>query len=248
MIGTEALVAGVELLCLDAGNTVIFLDHDRLARWAVSHGASITRETLVRTEGEAKLLQEQGGLYDVDWEGRELPGALGWGRMVGTILQRAGVPAATVQSWLGPLWAEHVRLNLWSLVPEGLGAALDRARATGVKVAIVSNSEGMLDELFITLGIRAHIDLLLDSGKLGVEKPDPRIFQRALDAFGVQPGQALHLGDSIATDVRGAQAAGVRVALIDPFGHCEGREPQVPRVPGVVAVAEALAASRGSTG
>jgi putative hydrolase of the HAD superfamily len=135
-----------------------------------------------------------------------------------------------------------VRLNLWSLVPEGLGAALDAARARGVKVAIVSNSEGMLDALFVELGVRSHLDLLLDSGTLGIEKPDPRIFQHALDAFGVQPSEAIHLGDSIATDVLGARAAGIPVALIDPYGHCAGRELDVPRVEGVVEVARALAA------
>jgi putative hydrolase of the HAD superfamily len=100
----------------------------------------------------------------------------------------------------------------------------------------------MLDLLFAELGVSPHIDLLLDSGKVGVEKPDPRIFQKALDTFGVGPERALHLGDSIATDVLGARAAGIRVALIDPYGHCEGRALDVPRVAGVVEVARTLRA------
>jgi putative hydrolase of the HAD superfamily len=236
----EALVCGVRLLSLDAGNTVIFLDHARLAHWAVARGHQVTPATLVRTEGDAKLLQERGEMPDFDWPVL-LPGALGWGKMVGSILHLAGVPRSTVASWLPDLWLEHVRLNLWSLVPEGFGAALEAARARGVRVAVVSNSEGMLDELFVALGVRQHFDLLLDSGKLGVEKPDPRIFRMALEAFGVDPTEALHLGDSIATDVLGARAAGMRVALVDPHGHCSGRATDVPRVPGVVEVARALA-------
>ncbi len=238
----SSLVSGVRLLCLDAGNTVIFLDHARLAAWATQRGVGVTAATLVRTEGEAKALQEQGGMLDVAWEGSGHPGAAGWGRMVGTMLHQAGVPRETVAAWMPALWEEHVRLNLWSLVPEGLGEALDAARAVGVKVAIVSNSEGMLDELFVQLGIRSHIDLLLDSGRIGIEKPDPAIFRRALEAFDVPASAALHLGDSIATDVRGAQAAGIRVALIDPHGHSAGRAVEIPRVEGVVAVAKALAA------
>lgn len=239
----RGLVRGVRLLCLDAGNTVIFLDHARLASWAALHGAPVTAAALIQTEGEAKLAQERGGMLDVDWDGRSHPGAVGWGRMVGTMLHLAGIPEATVRSWLGALWVEHVRLNLWSLVPPGLGEALDAARGGGVKVAIVSNSEGMLDELFVALGVRGHFDLVLDSGKVGVEKPDPAIFRMALDRFGVAPGEALHLGDSIATDVEGARAAGLRVALIDPHGHCEGRATDVPRVEGVVSVARALVAA-----
>jgi HAD superfamily hydrolase (TIGR01509 family) len=239
------LVHGVKLLCLDAGNTVIFLDHARLARLLQAQGHSVTPEVLVRTEGEAKLRQEQGTLLDVAWKGRELPGAAGWGKTVGTMVHLGGVPEAAVARLLSALWAEHVRLNLWSLVPEGFGEAIDAARARGVKVAVVSNSEGMLDVLFEQLGVSRHLDLLLDSGKVGIEKPDPRIFQMALDAFGVQPRDALHLGDSIATDVLGARAAGIRVALVDPYGHCEGRALDVPRVAGVAAVAEALALTIG---
>ncbi len=234
------LIKGVRLLCLDAGNTVIFLDHARVAAWATSRGLPVRPEALVQAEGEAKLAQEQGVMVDVEWKGRGLPGAVGWGRMVGTMLHRAGIPADTIASLLGPLWEEHARRNLWSLVPEGLGDALDAARAGGVKVALVSNSEGMLEELFVALGVRGHFDLVLDSGRVGVEKPDPRIFRLALDAFGATAAEALHLGDSIATDVLGARAAGIRVALIDPYGHTAGRAADVPRVTGVVEVARAL--------
>jgi putative hydrolase of the HAD superfamily len=236
----RALVRGVELLCLDAGNTVIFLDHARLARVLGDKGFVVDAATLIRVEGEAKLLQEQHGLLDLEWTGRHLPGAAGWGRTVGTIVHRAGASPRDVEEWLPLLWEDHVRLNFWSLVPDGLGRALDAARARGVKVAIVSNSEGMLEELFTRLGVLRHFDLVLDSGKVGVEKPDPAIFRLALDAFGVRATAALHLGDSIATDVLGARAAGMRVALIDPYGHCEGRALDVPRVSGVVEVADAL--------
>jgi HAD superfamily hydrolase (TIGR01509 family) len=238
-------VRGTRLLCLDAGNTIIFLDHARLSRWATERGYSVTPVTLLRTEGETKLLQEQGGMLDEDWRGRELPGAEGWGKTVGTLLHLAGVPAETLTHWLPDLWREHMRLNLWSLVPDGLVEALDGARSRGIKVAVVSNSEGKLDELFVELGVRSRIDLLLDSGKVGVEKPDPRIFQLALDAFGVSPAEAVHLGDSIATDVLGARAAGIRVALIDPHGQSRGRAEDVPRVSGVAEVANAMGLGKG---
>ena len=89
-----------------------------------------------------------------------------------------------------------------------------------------------------------HFDLGVDSGKGGIEKPDPRIFRIALDNFAVKPERALHLGDVFATDVLGARAAGVRHALIDPYKHYAGRHAEVPRVPGVVAVARAIQAAR----
>jgi FMN phosphatase YigB (HAD superfamily) len=238
------LVRDVDLLCLDAGNTVIFLDHARLARIAVAEGFDVSAEALVRCEGEAKRLQEDGGMEDFDWTHRAAPGGAGWGRMVGTILRRAGVPAAALPALVSKVWVEHVAFNLWSLVPDGFGAAMDRIRALGVRTAIVSNSEGMLDVLFDRLGVTEHIDVLVDSGKVGVEKPDPRIFQLALDGAHATKERALHLGDSFPTDVLGARAAGIRVALIDPYGQLAGRHLDVQRVPGVVAVADAIAALR----
>ncbi len=238
------LVRDVDLLCLDAGNTVIFLDHARLAALVRGAGHDVLADELVRTEGEAKALAETGDLLDVPWKYRERPGAIGWGRMVGTIALRAGLDASKVPELLDAAWPIHEKTNLWCKVPEGLGAALDAMRARGVKVAIISNSEGMLDRLFTDLDVLRHFDLVVDSGRVGVEKPDPRIFQIALERFGVPASRALHLGDMFATDVLGARAAGIRTALIDPYQHYAGRHAEVPRVPGVVEVARAIEALR----
>ncbi len=234
------LVHDVALLCLDAGNTVIFLDHERLAELARSAGHDVAREVLVRTEGEAKALAETGGLLDVAWAHRDRPGARAWGKMVATMVHRAGVPEAGLAAFLDSAWAVHEVRTLWCKVPDGMGDALDAIRALGVKVAIISNSEGMLDRLFTDLGVLHHFDVVVDSGKVGIEKPDPRIFGIALDRFGVSAGRTLHLGDVFATDILGARAAGIRHALIDPYGHYTGRHEDVPRVPGVVAVARAI--------
>lgn len=241
------LVASVDLLCLDAGNTVIFLDHARLAGLvSETAGRSFDPDLLVRTEGEAKVLAENAGLHDCEWTFRHLPGASAWGKMVGTTALRAGLEPERIPALLDAAWRSHEKKNLWCKVPEGLGDALDTMRSLGTKVAIISNSEGMLDRLFCELGIRDHFDLVVDSGKVGFEKPDPRIFRVAFEHFGVDPARALHLGDVFATDVLGARAAGCRHALIDPFGHYEGRHLDVPRVDGAVTVARAIASERAS--
>jgi HAD superfamily hydrolase (TIGR01549 family) len=241
---TLALVRDVDLLCLDAGNTVVFFDHARLAHLCAREGWETTAEALRCAEGETKHAHEQGTLLDLAWANGHTAGAQSWAGYVGTMLSFAGLARDRVPRMLEALWPEHRTHNLWSLVPEGLVEALLRVRSLGVRVAVVSNSEGKLEAFFDELGILPAIDLVVDSGLVGFEKPDPRLFQVALDRFGVPPGGALHLGDNFATDVLGARAAGIRVALVDPFGHLAGRHADVPRVTGAREAAHAIADAR----
>lgn len=241
------LVRDVDLLCLDAGNTVVFFDHARVARLVTEAGHPVSADALVRTEGDAKIAQQDGGLVDFAWDEMHAPGARGWGQVIGTMLARAGVPIGALPAIALALWREQMRFNLYSIVPDGLDEALAVVRRAGVRVAVVSNSEGKLRELFASVGIGASFDHVVDSGIVGIIKPDPRIFRIALDAARVPPERALMLGDTFATDIVGARAAGIRAALIDPHGHLEGRHADVPRVPGVVEVAHAIAAVRVET-
>jgi putative hydrolase of the HAD superfamily len=235
------LVEQVSLLCLDAGNTVVFLDHARLAALCAREGLATTAEALARAEGEMKHALERGALVEVTWKKAGVESARGWGMIVGTMLRLAGASLDRLPAMLDALWADHCAHNLWSLVPQGLSEAVARVRRCGVRVAVVSNSEGMLERQLAELGLRGCFDRVVDSGVVGIEKPEPRIFQLALDELAVSPARALHLGDNYATDVLGARAAGIRVALVDPLGHLNGRHPDVPRVPGAPEVANAIA-------
>jgi putative hydrolase of the HAD superfamily len=240
-----ALVRDVDLLCLDAGNTVVFLDHERLARACSRLGFGTTAGALDRAEAQMKHAIERGAGVEVEWAQSHVESARGWGGVVGTMMHAAGCETDRLGQLLSALWSEHRTLNFWCRLVDGLVPAVDRVRAAGVRVAIVSNSEGKLEELFDGLGLARVFDLVIDSGVVGIEKPDPRIFRLALDRFGVASGRALHLGDTFGPDVLGARAAGLRVGLIDPRGHLAGRHADVPRVPGVPEVARAIAEARG---
>lgn len=242
-----ALVERVDLLCLDAGNTVVFLDHARLAASFGRAGFETTPAALNETEGLTKIAIDRGDLEGVAWEVPGVASARSWGRYVGSMARRAGLSPQRVPALLDSVWAEHRARNFWDLVPEGLGPALDQVRRAGARVAIVSNSEGQLDRLLTDVGLRGSIDLVVDSALVGVEKPDPRIFRFALEHFGVPAERALHLGDIYGTDILGARAAGIRCALVDLHGHLAGHHPDVPRVTSAAAVATALATYREAT-
>ncbi len=62
------------------------------------------------------------------------------------------------------------------------------------------------------------VECVIDSGEVGVQKPDPRIFRIALDAMGIEARQAWYVGDMPGIDVVGARAAGLHPIVMDPFG------------------------------
>jgi len=105
---------------------------------------------------------------------------------------------------------------------------LPRLAATGARIAIVSNSDGTVEARLREEGIcqvgpgpGVPVDAVVDSGTVGISKPDPRIWGPALAATGIGPAAAVHVGDSLLTDVSGARAAGIEPIHFDPFRLCE---------------------------
>ena len=88
--------------------------------------------------------------------------------------------------------------------------------AAGLRLGVVSNSDGRVEEALAAAGIRDRFDVILDSALVGVEKPDPAIFRAALAALGVAPEEALYVGDLYDVDVVGARAAGIEGVLLVP--------------------------------
>ncbi len=108
--------------------------------------------------------------------------------------------------------------RLWSRVPAGVPEALARAKQAGLRLVVVSNSDGGIDKKLARARIDHYFDAIVDSGSVGVEKPDPRIFEIALERAGCAASEALHCGDLEVVDVRGAERAGLRAVLLDPYG------------------------------
>ena len=71
-----------------------------------------------------------------------------------------------------------------------------------------------------TVELHGHI---IDSGVVGVHKPSAEIFRHALEPMGVQPEQALYVGDTLRYDVAGARAAGLVPVHFDPYALCSAR-------------------------
>jgi putative hydrolase of the HAD superfamily len=97
--------------------------------------------------------------------------------------------------------------------------ALKALRAAGRRLVIVSNWDCSLPDWLGPPGLLELVDGVVTSADVGRAKPDPLAFLRALELVGVPPSEALHVGDSIDNDVRGARAAGVRAVLLQRAGE-----------------------------
>lgn len=100
------------------------------------------------------------------------------------------------------------RMTISSLFPDTL-PTLERLRARGIPMGVISNSTSDLVELLDSLRLSRFLDPVVYSFGHGVEKPDPRIFRIALEGLGRSPDRVVHVGDTFAADVEGALGAGM---------------------------------------
>ncbi|AKF09823.1 HAD family hydrolase [Sandaracinus amylolyticus] len=201
----------LRVLLLDVGNTIAFLDVHGVAEVVRDEGHHVDPARLREVEGRAKRRYEALLREGVSHEE-------GWGLYLVTLLEEGGLDPALARAMIAPLRRSHDRLNLWRSVPADLPPALDRIRAAGVRLAIVSNSEGRLPELLAHVGLAQCFETIVDSHHEGVRKPDPEIFRRALSRLGIAPHETVYLGDIPGVDVAGANAAGIDAVLVDPYG------------------------------
>jgi HAD superfamily hydrolase (TIGR01509 family) len=220
---------------LDAGNTIVFLDHQAVADVVSAHGHAIEARALRDVEGKAKRRYEalmKSGASHED----------GWGLYLVTLLSAAGLGETAARAMVAPLRRAHDAHNLWRRVPDGLHEALVRLREAGIHVSVISNSEGALPTLFARVGLAPLIAEVIDSHHEGVRKPDPELFRRALARTGQRASESVYLGDIPGVDVVGAHAAGMRAVLVDPAGFYP--EFAGDRVTSVVAYVDRLLGAR----
>ncbi len=92
---------------------------------------------------------------------------------------------------------------------------LDSLRSAGFRMAVISNWDNSLHRTLRMFGLDAYFEVVLASLEEGVEKPDPRLFEIALERTGVSAERTLHVGDNPVDDWQGAKNVGMRALVID---------------------------------
>lgn len=164
-------------------------------------------------------------------EGRDRRALADLRRRCAAVLREAiGVPVASVT--VDDLLPALLAALRFDPLPGALGA-LARLRAAGLRLVAVSNWDVSLHDVLAQTGLAGRLDGAVTSAEAGAAKPDPAIFARALSLAAVPARDAVHVGDSPATDVDGARAAGIRPVLVAAPGAAAGALPDVPRIASV---------------
>jgi putative hydrolase of the HAD superfamily len=199
-------------LFFDAGNTLVYLNMALVSRVLARHGAELSAEALWRSEHRIRPSMDDPVLVgSTDDRSR-------WRMYFRRIWADGGLSeTSVVEAALDELARIHETSNLWEVVPEEVRGLLDRAKGR-YRMAVVSNANGTVRAKLERVGLAGYFDAILDSHEEGIEKPDPRIFRRAMERLGARPEDSLYVGDFYHIDVVGARAAGMEAVLLDPAG------------------------------
>jgi HAD superfamily hydrolase (TIGR01662 family) len=105
-----------------------------------------------------------------------------------------------------------------SIVPTDVRKALPELKEAGYLLAVISNRDKPFQELLQDHGIGEFFDFSMAAGEVRVWKPDPGIFEYALQRVNLAPQDVIYVGDNYYADVVGSRAAGLRPVLYDPLG------------------------------
>jgi HAD superfamily hydrolase (TIGR01509 family) len=195
---------GVRGVLFDAGGTLIHLDGERICRAA---GVDVDSAAFSRAERDSMAAMRSWILANPTSTDRERVPVFFDG-----ILTRLGI-------------AEEDRRR-------EAARAVETLRSRGYRTGVVSNADGRVRRLLEEAGLAPHLEVVIDSAEVGVEKPDPRIFLAATGRIETEPSACAYVGDIYEFDVVGARAAGLRPILIGP-GEAPASDPvmRVERLP-----------------
>lgn len=160
-----------------------------------------------------------------------------WDLVYRMFLVEAGIPAGEHDRLVQALYDRFRSLASYRLHPDAL-PALEELKKRGLKLGLISNFEDWLEQLLETLEIGHFFEVSVISGIEGVEKPNTRIFEIALERAGVDPAQSVYVGDNPIFDAEPAQRAGMIPVVIDRRGS--HADTQFLRVTSLEDIPEAL--------
>jgi putative hydrolase of the HAD superfamily len=200
--------ASLDAVLFDLGHTLMDWSWDdellvaghRAGLEAIDHGSDAAAEALTARYLREAQLQDWEAVEEVEYPG-----------LARTMLADVGV-AVDDDELVRFLDAEHAAWAPARKVASMSEALLDSLHDRGLKTGLVSNAwdpRWLLERDLDEMGLLPRLDAIVFSSEVGVRKPRPEIFYRALDALGVEPSRAMFVGDRLEADIKGAAELGM---------------------------------------
>jgi FMN phosphatase YigB (HAD superfamily) len=208
-----------DAVLFDAGGVLVLPDPTVLGPVLAPYGGSLDHEVHHRAHYAA--MHELDASAEADWDVYRR-----------AYVRATGVPASDLDEAM-VVFGATFNAHLWRHANVGAADALRALVERGVPIGVVSNASGQIEGALLRAavcqvgeGAGATVLFVVDSHIVGVAKPDPAIFDSALDHLGIDRHRVAYVGDSIRYDVLGAQAAGLVPLLLDPYpgDASDGRE------------------------
>ena len=138
-----------------------------------------------------------------------------WRTLVERLLDRIspGIDPLDRDTFFEAAYGHFAEAGVWELYPDVVQVL--ETLAPRFELAVVSNFDGRLRFILEHLAITKYFRHIFLSSELGADKPDPLIYQRALEVSGFAPNEVLHVGDDPERDWAGARSAGLEVFELD---------------------------------
>lgn len=200
----------------DVGGTLIFPDLPQLMAPLLRRRITPTSEQLFLADRAAKHIHTRSA--------DDMPGNRShWYVYFSSLLEQIGAGLDLLEE----LASRATDSSYWTVLAPGAKETLEQLRKN-YRLAVISNADGKIREVLERVGLAEYFESIVDSGLVGYEKPDPRIFEAGLAAMQLSPADGLYVGDIYGVDYAGATRAGMRAVVIDFPGVY--RESNFPRV------------------
>ena len=215
----------IEIVFFDAGETLL-RPHpsfpELFATTARAAGRDVTPEEVAAVQSKVAphlvdLAADDGG-EPLRYEGSSLSAEGSrkfWTHLYERLLAELGLEDDGLATRLFEVFSDSSSYKLF----DDVTGTLERIKTDGYRIGLISNFESWLDEMLVELEVGHHFDPAIISGVEGVEKPDARIYELALERAGVTPEQAVHVGDSPGMDIDPATSVGMHAILLDRLGR-----------------------------
>jgi HAD superfamily hydrolase (TIGR01509 family) len=215
----------VRAIIFDAGNTLLRMDYAVIVEQLHRRGRAVTIDQVEEAELRARVRLDPHLA-----PGSSTESTTTHGRYLRYLLEHLAITdEEEIQAIAQWRRGYNLPVGLWTRAdPEAL-SALRSVRSAGLVAGVISNSNGSVRSILEVTGLATHLDFIIDSSVVGVEKPDPRIFHLGLRQAGVTATEAVYVGDLYSVDVLGARAVGLEGILLDPRGFWAPRDCRLAR-------------------